>query len=125
MSKNIFGQPLIACCYEPMTGVFRDGLCRTYNLDFGKHTVCAIMTEEFLNFSLIVGNDLSTPIPEFNFPGLKAGDKWCLCALRWQEAFENGYAPKVVLEATAEETLNYIDINDLIKHAYKKEDVEL
>lgn len=114
---NIFGEPLIPCCVSPMTGYFRDGFCRTDASDQGSHTVCAIVTEEFLSFSKSRGNDLSTPRPEYRFPGLVPGDKWCLCALRWKEAFEAGAAPRLILEATNEKTLEYIDINDLIAHA--------
>ncbi len=119
MAKNVFGEELIPCCLNPKTGFFRDGLCRTDNSDVGHHVVCAIMTEEFLEFSKRTGNDLSTPSPQYGFPGLKPGDQWCLCALRWKEAYDNGMAPQVVLEACAEEALDYIDINALIKHAYK------
>jgi uncharacterized protein len=117
--KNIFGEPLICCCTSPMTGYFRDGFCRTDQTDVGKHLVCAIMTDEFLLFSKSRGNDLSTPRPEYAFQGLKSGDKWCLCALRWQEAFEAGFAPKVYLEATSENCLDYIEIENLIAHAHK------
>lgn len=117
--KNVFGEPLQVCCTSPMTGYYRDGFCRTDELDQGRHTVCAIMTEEFLSFSKSKGNDLSTPIPEYQFPGLKAGDQWCLCALRWKEAFNAEMAPLVVLEATNEKTLDYIQLNDLITHAYR------
>lgn len=119
MNKNIFGDPLIPCCTDPMTGYFRDGYCRTDNSDAGKHVVCAIMTDAFLAFSKAKGNDLSTPRPEHNFLGLVQGDAWCLCALRWKEAFDAGSAPLVKLEATAEESLRYIDINDLVKFAQK------
>ncbi|MFA9289822.1 MAG: DUF2237 family protein [Solirubrobacteraceae bacterium] len=121
--KNIFGEPLECCCSNPITGFYRDGFCRTDQFDKGKHTVCSIMTSEFLEFSFNKGNDLSTPRPEYNFPGLKAGDKWCLCALRWKEAFEVGFAPFVLLEATSEESLQYIEMKDLIAHAYKKKSV--
>jgi len=117
--KNIFGEPLESCCTNPMTGFYRDGFCRTNHEDNGKHVVCAIVTAEFLEFSSRQGNDLSTPRPEYLFAGLKPGDKWCLCALRWKEAFEAGFAPKVVLEATDERALEYIDINNLILHAVK------
>jgi uncharacterized protein len=117
--KNIFGETLQCCCKKPLTGFYRDGFCRTNAEDTGKHVVCAIVTEEFLQFSKSRGNDLSTPIPAYNFPGLQPGDKWCLCALRWKEAFEAGCAPKVVLEATDERALNYIDMNDLIRYAEK------
>lgn len=109
------------CCFDPMTGYYRDGYCRTDNDDRGKHVVCAIVTEEFLTFSKRVGNDLSTPIPAYDFPGLKPGDKWCLCALRWKEAFENGVAPQVIPEACAEEALNYVTMEQLIEYAYRKE----
>ncbi|MFZ4543283.1 MAG: DUF2237 family protein [Saprospiraceae bacterium] len=118
--KNIFGEPLKSCCANPLTGYYRDGYCRTDKSDSGSHTVCAIVTEEFLNYSKNKGNDLITPRPEYQFPGLKPGDKWCLCALRWHEAFEAGCAPKVDLEATDEKALEYININDLIAHAYKQ-----
>jgi uncharacterized protein len=117
--KNIFGESLIPCCTKPVTGFYRDGFCRTNEEDNGKHVVCAIVTAEFLQFSKNQGNDLSTPRPEYLFPGLIPGDKWCLCALRWQEAFEAGCAPKVLLEATDERALEYIDINNLISHAEK------
>lgn len=120
--KNIFGEPLKSCCTNPLTGFYRDGFCRTNKFDNGKHVVCAIVTEEFLNYSKSQGNDLIRPRPEYNFPGLKPGDQWCLCALRWKEAFEAGCAPKVLLEATAEEALEYIDINNLITHAQKSHD---
>jgi hypothetical protein len=117
--KNIFGEKLECCCTKPMTGFYRDGFCRTDQQDGGKHVVCAIVTEEFLQYSLQRGNDLITPRPEYQFPGLKPGDKWCLCALRWKEAHAAGCAPKVRLEATAEQALEYIDMQDLIAHAHK------
>ncbi|TAG58678.1 MAG: DUF2237 domain-containing protein [Cytophagales bacterium] len=117
--KNIFGEPLQCCCKKPMTGFYRDGFCRTDNEDNGKHVVCALVTAEFLQFSKSRGNDLSTPRPEYSFPGLNPGDKWCLCTLRWKEAFEAGFAPKVVLEATDERALEYIEMNHLISHAEK------
>ena len=104
---------------DPMTGFYRDGLCRTDALDEGRHVVCAQMTDEFLVFSKAMGNDLSTPIPTYDFPGLKAGDFWCLCALRWKQAFDVGKAPLVNLEATSEAALAYIEIHDLIAHAYR------
>lgn len=119
VSKNIFGEPLIPCCLNPITGFYRDGLCRTDAFDEGRHVVCAQMTDEFLVFSKAAGNDLSTPRPEYNFPGLKAGDFWCLCALRWKQAFVAGKAPLVNLEATSEAALDYIEIQDLIAHAYR------
>ena len=117
MANNVFGEPLITCSNEPVTGYFRDGCCNTDQTDVGLHTVCILVTEKFLQFSLAAGNDLSTPLPQFNFPGLKVGDKWCLCALRWKEALQHNNAPKVVLEATHEKTLEVINLNDLIKHA--------
>jgi len=121
MNKNIFGEPLQSCCISPLTGYFRDGYCRTDDLDYGNHTVCVIVTEEFLKFSKKNGNDLITPQPKHLFPGLKAGDKWCLCAVRWQEAFEAGCAPRVELEATDERALKIIKINDLISYAKTKD----
>ena len=120
MNKNIFGEKLITCSESPLTGFFRNGCCDTDNSDLGMHTVCVIVSEEFLLFSKSKGNDLSTSVPEFGFTGLKPGDKWCLCALRWKEAFLNNLAPKVILEATNEKTLDVIKIEDLIKHSYKK-----
>src|SRR5436305_802956 len=97
MPTNVRGTELQCCCRDPMTGFYRDGYCRTGPGDHGLHTVCVVMTEEFSEFSAAAGNDLSTPVPEFGFPGLTAGDRWCLCVTRWQEAFEAGYAPSVVL----------------------------
>ena len=120
MNKNIFGEKLITCSNSPLTGFFRNGCCETDDSDLGMHTVCVIVSEEFLLFSKSKGNDLSTSVPEFGFTGLKPGDKWCLCALRWKEAFLNNLAPKVILEATNEKTLDVIKIEDLIKHSYKK-----
>ena len=119
MEKNVFGEPLQMCCTKPMTGYFRDGLCRTISEDRGTHTVCAIMTNDFLAFSALQGNDLITPMPYYEFPGLKEGDKWCLCASRWVEAEKAGKAPKVILEATHEKTLEYTTIDKLIKHAFR------
>ena len=119
MEKNVFNEPLQMCCTKPMTGYFRDGLCRTISEDRGTHTVCAIMTNDFLAFSALQGNDLVTPMPYYEFPGLKEGDKWCLCVSRWIEAEKEGKAPKVILEATHEKTLEYTTIETLIKHAFK------
>ena len=115
--NNVFGEPLKPCCYMPITGYFRDGFCKTDQSDFGQHTVCAIMTEKFLAFSKKNGNDLSTPNDQFLFPGLKEGDKWCLCVLRWIEALKANCAPKVELESTNEKALEYVSIHELIKHA--------
>ncbi len=120
MNKNIFGEKLITCSNNPMTGFFRNGCCDTDDSDLGMHTVCVILNDEFLLFSKSRGNDLSTPVPEFGFNGLKAGDKWCLCALRWKEALINNMAPKVILEATNEKTLDVIKIEDLLNHSHKK-----
>lgn len=114
--KNVLGKPLETCSVDPMTGYFRDGCCNTDVTDGGTHTVCAVMTEEFLAFSKAAGNDLSTPRPEFKFPGLNPGDRWCLCAVRWKEAYKVGKAPKVVLEATHAETLGYVKFSDLESH---------
>lgn len=119
---NVLGEPLRPCCKFPMTGFFRDGSCRTCEEDVGQHTVCIRVTDEFLEFSKQAGNDLSTPHPEIDFPGLITGDQWCLCALRWQEAFESGCAPKVVLSATESSTLEVIDLLDLKKHAVEEEE---
>ena len=103
-----------------MTGFYRNGCCDSDKDDYGLHTVCVIVHDEFLNFSRLVGNDLTTPMPHYDFPGLKHGDKWCLCAKRWKQAFENNVAPKVILEATNEKTLEIIDIKYLIKHSHKE-----
>jgi uncharacterized protein (DUF2237 family) len=119
MANNVFGEPLITCSNEPKTGYFRDGCCNTDQTDSGLHTICIIATEDFLLFSYEAGNDLSTPLPQYGFPGIKSGDRWCLCALRWKEALQNNCAPKVVLESTHEKTLEVIQLNDLIKHAYR------
>ncbi|MGB9165572.1 MAG: DUF2237 domain-containing protein [Rhodomicrobium sp.] len=115
--KNVFGETLAACSNNPLTGFFRDGCCNTGPQDYGSHTVCVVMTEEFLAFSKAAGNDLSTPVPEYAFPGLKAGDRWCLCAARWQQAFESGRAPRVVLAATHERALEIVALKDLKRFA--------
>ena len=115
--RNVLGGELALCCRKPLTGYYRDGTCRTGADDLGVHTVCVRVTAEFLSFSKARGNDLSTPRP--GFPGLKPGDKWCLCAARWQEALEAGMAPEVVLEATHEATLAYCKLEDLKKHAWR------
>ena len=115
---NVLGEPLISCSeIEPVTGYYRDGSCATGPDDVGRHVVCARMTAEFLEFSLRQGNDLITPHPEFDFPGLKPGDRWCLCAARWREALEAGCAPKVVLRATHQRALDYVSLEDLKRHA--------
>lgn len=122
MEKNVFGEALEICCTQPITGYFRDGLCRTIAQDTGTHTVCAVMTDEFLRFSAAQGNDLITPMPYYQFPGLKVGDKWCLCVSRWVQAQKAGKAPLLILEATHEKTLDYVPLALLVKYAYKAED---
>lgn len=114
---NVMGGPLTACSTSPLTGFYRNGCCHTGPDDRGVHTVCAVMTADFLAFSKARGNDLSTPRPEYSFPGLKPGDQWCLCAARWREAFEAGKAPKVVLAATHIATLSICRKEDLEAHA--------
>lgn len=116
MAQNVVGTELESCSTDPMTGWFRNGCCDTGPGDMGVHTVCARVTEEFLEFSKAAGNDLSTPNPQHGFPGLVPGDQWCLCAPRWQEAFEAGAAPKVVLEATHVGTLEWASLGDLKAH---------
>jgi len=116
-SINVYGKKLETCCDKPKTGFFRNGMCDTCKEDFGVHTVCILATEEFLTFSKAVGNDLSTPHPDFEFTGVKPGDRWCLCALRWQEAYKQGKAPPVFLESTHEKTLKLVDIHLLQKFA--------
>jgi uncharacterized protein len=113
--RNVLGEELQCCCTDPMTGFYRDGVCRTGPMDAGRHTVCAVMTAEFLSYTKAMGNDLSTPIPAYDFPGLKPGDKWCLCATRWREAMEDGVAPLVDLAATHEKTLDFVAIDVLQK----------
>ena len=113
----MLGGSLEPCCYDPMTGFYRNGYCQTGPGDSGVHTICAKMTAEFLAFSKSRGNDLSTPRPEFDFPGLKPGDPWCLCAPRWAEALEAGVAPPVVLEACHLSSLEFVSLDDLKAHA--------
>ena len=116
-AKNVLGTDLQECCTNPMTGYYRDGYCRTGGQDFGVHVVCAQVTEEFLTFTKRQGNDLSTPIPAYDFPGLKPGDRWCLCASRWKEAQEAGVAPPVVLEATHARALEILSLGELKENA--------
>ena len=116
---NVFDEVLNECCSDPITGFFRDGFCNTNEYDHGLHIVCCLMNDKFLHYSFNQGNDLITPKPEFNFPGLKEGDRWCLCALRWKEAYEAGFAPYVILEATHEKALKYIALSDLKKLSYR------
>lgn len=119
MQKNVFGESLISCSTAPLTGYFRDGQCRTDESDFGVHAVCAVMTDDFLAFSKEQGNDLSTPMPQYNFPGLKAGDKWCVCASRWLDAYKANCAPLLVLEACHEKLLDYLTLSELVNFAFK------
>ncbi|MBJ7504954.1 MAG: DUF2237 domain-containing protein [Acidimicrobiaceae bacterium] len=114
---NVLGEPLQPCNLDPVTGWYRNGCCETGGDDTGVHTVCAIMTDEFLAFSKAAGNDLSTPMPQYGFAGLKAGDQWCLCAGRWQEAFDAGKAPQVRLGSTHVLTLEFVQLSDLKKFA--------
>lgn len=116
-ARNVLGGELIPCSLDPVTGFYRNGCCETGPHDLGLHTVCAVMTEEFLAFSKSTGNDLSTPRPEFAFRGLKPGDRWCLCAGRWREALDAGMAPQVILEATHEETLAIVSLGVLKDYA--------
>ena len=115
--RNVLGEPLDICSIKPMTGFYRDGCCNTGREDTGSHTICVVMTSAFLEFSKSRGNDLSTPVPTFGFPGLNPGDRWCLCAPRWQEAFEAGQAPRVVLRASHEGALAYCSLTDLKRFA--------
>lgn len=115
--KNVLGERLELCCLEPRTGFYRDGCCHTGPEDRAMHLVCAQMTEEFLSFSVAQGNDLVTPVPEFDFPGLKPGDRWCLCVTRWKEALEAGVAPPIVLTATHLSTLEHVTFDELQKYA--------
>jgi uncharacterized protein len=117
MARNVLGGELQSCSTDPMTGFYRTGCCDTGGEDAGVHTVCVRLTAEFLEFSARAGNDLSTPRPEYGFPGLRPGDQWCLCASRWVEALEAGKAPQVVLEATHARTLEWVDLADLQRHA--------
>jgi uncharacterized protein (DUF2237 family) len=114
---NVLGEPLTPCCHAPKTGFYRDGFCRVGQDDVGVHSVCAMLTEEFLAFSLAQGNDLTTPRPEFGFPGLRPGDRWCLCASRWLEAAEVGLAPPVILSGTNQKTLDIVGLVTLRQHA--------
>jgi uncharacterized protein (DUF2237 family) len=115
VAKNVFGEPLVACSFEPLTGYFRDGCCKTAADDTGTHVVCAVMTADFLAFSAARGNDLSTPRPQWRFPGLRPGDQWCLCADRWREAHAAGVAPAVVLESTHRRLLDSVPLAVLLQ----------
>lgn len=120
MARNVLGGELESCCFNPKTGFFRDGYCHTGQGDHGVHTVCVVVTKEFLEFSFDRGNDLSTPCPDFQFAGLVPGDRWCLCAARWKEAFEAGSAPGVILEATHASTLEFATLDELKSCAVEK-----
>ncbi|MFO0880127.1 MAG: DUF2237 domain-containing protein [Gemmataceae bacterium] len=120
-ARNVLGGPLAVCCTRPMTGFFRTGCCETSSEDHGSHTICAVMTAEFLAFTREQGNDLSTPMPGYGFPGLKPGDRWCLCAARWKEACDAGMAPPVVLAATHEAALNVVTMDELRANAQEVE----
>jgi uncharacterized protein (DUF2237 family) len=116
-SRNVLGGALEPCSRDPLTGFYRTGCCDTGGQDAGAHVVCALMTREFLEFSVAMGNDLVTPVPAFGFPGLAPGNRWCLCAARWKEALDAGVAPPVVLGATHERVLEYVELSDLVEHA--------
>jgi uncharacterized protein len=117
MARNVLGGELLPCSYDPLTGFFRDGCCNTSGDDRGLHLVCVVATEAFLRFSKEAGNDLSTPRPEWNFPGIRPGDRWCVCLGRWLEALEAGAAPLLVLEATNEKALEWVDLATLQQYA--------
>lgn len=123
-AKNVLGKPLQVCSVEPVTGWFRDGCCNTGPGDFGVHTVCVQVSDDFLAYSRSVGNDLSTPMPEYEFPGLKEGDRWCLCAGRWKEAYDAGMAPSVVLSSTHMSTLEFASLEELKEYAIDDEQVD-
>lgn len=118
--RNVLGKKLQVCCLNPLTGFYRDGQCRTGPGDTGTHVVCAVMTAEFLEYTRSRGNDLSTPLPYFNFPGLRPGDQWCLCATRWREAYHAGVAPPVILEATDEKALDIVKFEWLLEYKHSE-----
>jgi uncharacterized protein (DUF2237 family) len=124
MPTNVLGTELKCCCKKPLTGFYRDGYCRTGSEDRGLHTVCAVMTDDFLLFSKACGNDLLTPVPEWGFNGLRDGDKWCLCVTRWKEALEAGWAPDVVLEATHMSALEFVSLEDLKRFEFKDQEAK-
>jgi uncharacterized protein len=123
-ARNVFGEPLVACSFDPLTGFFRDGCCKTDPSDIGSHIVCVVVSDTFLRFSLLRGNDLSTPRPEFGFAGLVPGNQWCLCARRWIEALEAGVAPPVVLESTHAKVLELVDLEVLKAHAFVTQETD-
>jgi uncharacterized protein (DUF2237 family) len=120
MARNVLGEELVACSYDPLTGFFRDGCCHTRADDSGSHVICAKVTADFLAFSMQRGNDLGTPQPDARFRGLRPGDRWCLCALRWKEALDAGVAPPVVLQSTHERALEFVTLEQLRAHALQK-----
>jgi uncharacterized protein (DUF2237 family) len=120
MQTNLKNEMLEECSCNPMTGYYRDGLCRTGEDDFASHTVCVVLTKDFLKYSKLMENDLSTPIPEYNFPGLKEGDRWCLCAARWKEAYKAGMAPYIIPESTSIKALEIVDLEMLEKYYFKE-----
>lgn len=121
-AMNVLGDPLQNCSCEPMTGWYRNGLCQTDPSDLGQHSICCVMTEQFLSYSKAQGNDLSTPMPAFQFPGLKPGDHWCVCAPRWKQAYDDGVAPLVRLEATEDTALTVVSLEQLKQHAHQSID---
>jgi uncharacterized protein len=122
IARNVLGQPLVPCSFDPLTGFLRDGCCRTDAQDLGTHIVCAVVTKAFLEFSFGRGNDLITPRPEWRFAGLRPGDQWCLCANRWQEALQAGVAPPIVLESTHAKMLEFVSLEQLQQYAHSPED---
>jgi uncharacterized protein len=117
IAKNVFGEPLVACSFDPLTGFFRDGCCKTNEQDIGSHLICAVVDERFLKFSLAKGNDLITPRPQWQFAGLKPGDQWCVCLNRWLEALQAGCAPALRLESTHAKALDSVSLETLLAHA--------
>ena len=118
-ARNVLGETLVQCGCQPLTGWYRNGFCETDPTDLGQHSICCVMTEQFLSYSRAQGNDLSTPMPAFQFPGLKAGDHWCVCAPRWKQAYEDGVAPLVRLEATEDTALTVVSLDQLKQHAHQ------
>ena len=121
-ASNVLGDPLQSCSCEPLTGWYRNGFCQTDSSDLGQHSICCVMTEQFLSYSKAQGNDLSTPMPAFQFPGLKPGDHWCVCAPRWKQAYDDGVAPLVRLEATEDTALTVVSLDQLKQHAHQSID---
>ena len=114
---NVLGEPLASCCFDPITGYFRNGFCHTSTTDLGQHTLCAQMTSEFLSFSQKTGNDLTSPVPEIGFPGLQPGDFWCICVTRWVDAYEHGVAPPVKIQACHQTVLHYVPLDVLMEYS--------